>query len=173
MELTAERLRELLSYDSESGIWTWLKPNRGSVKAGSIAGSTNTKGYRQIEIDGGRYASNKLAFLFMKGEWPPLDMDLDHKDRNPGNDAWQNLRLATRQQHAANRKTFSNNASGFKGVTRQRRGFYKWQARITVNGKTKCLGTFGPSDAYAAYVKAAKEIFGEYAYVESEMKIAA
>jgi hypothetical protein len=40
MSLTAERLREALSYDPDTGVWTWLLPTGRRVRAGSRAGRT-------------------------------------------------------------------------------------------------------------------------------------
>ena len=53
--LTAERVRELLEYDPETGIITRrvLAGSRGLV--GAIAGATMKNGYRNIGIDGTRY----------------------------------------------------------------------------------------------------------------------
>jgi hypothetical protein len=48
MELTAERLRELLDYDPETGVFRW-KMNR---RRGKVAGTLRPDGYRQIGIDG-------------------------------------------------------------------------------------------------------------------------
>ena len=37
-KLAAERLHELLDYDPDTGVFTWLE-KRGRVKAGDIAGT--------------------------------------------------------------------------------------------------------------------------------------
>jgi hypothetical protein len=159
--LTADRLREVLHYEPESGVWTWIKPNSNSIKAGSIAGTIHPKtGYRQIRIDRKSYQSIRLAHLWMTGEWSLHDMD--HIDRCRTNDKWSNIRPATRSQNTANRGIQSNNTSGFKGVSWNKRS-RKWEARIRQNGKYKFLGNFdNPSDASAAYVAAGRETFGEF-----------
>ncbi len=39
-----------------------------------------------------------------------------------------------------------------------------WRAQIKVNYEAKCLGHFhDPAEAHAAYMKAAREYFGEFA----------
>jgi hypothetical protein len=82
--LTAARLREVLSYDPETGIWTWLKPKAQQVKPGSVAGTMHRTGYRLITIDYKQYRSSRLAHFYMLGEWPCGEMD--HKDHNRSND---------------------------------------------------------------------------------------
>jgi HNH endonuclease len=99
-ELTAERLRELLSYDPTTGQWTWLVTRGSTAPAGSIAGTIYSNGYRYITIDYRRYFSSRLAFLYMTGEWP--QHEVDHIDRCSSNDKWDNLRPATRSENNAN-----------------------------------------------------------------------
>jgi AP2 domain len=73
-----------------------------------------------------------------------------------------NLRLATRSQNKANTARYSNNSTGFKGVERTPYGRFK--ASIRKDRKPYYLGTFGdPREAHAAYDRAAREMFGEFA----------
>ena len=64
MELTAERVRELLDYDPDTGIFVWRK-NRSNVRAGSEAGTVKPEGnncvYRIIQIDGRLLRAHRLA----------------------------------------------------------------------------------------------------------------
>lgn len=89
---------------------------------------------------------------------------VDHKDGNGLNNQRHNLRLATDQQSAANRrKLHHNTTSRYKGVVwdAQRQA---WRARIMVNRKLRHLGRFrSEEEAARAYDQAAREIFGEYA----------
>lgn len=76
-----------------------------------------------------------------------------------------NLRLATYQGNAANRKRSNRNKSGYKGITRNRYGTYN--ARIILNGHFTHLGTFPTAiEAHEAYKKAATKHFGEFARFE-------
>ena len=158
--ITAERLRELLHYDPETGEWTWARPQKAShMKPGDRAGSFFVQGYRGIMIDGRRYKEHRLAFLYMTDDWPPGS--IDHINLDKADNRWSNLRVATRSQNRANQPADKTNKLKLKGVCRLRRAFL---AQITVNGKKTCLGLFDcPAAAHFAYVVAADKAHGEYA----------
>lgn len=158
--LTAERLRALLSYDQETGVFTRLVSLRG-VNAGDIAGTLHkTSGYVYIGVDAKSYRAHRLAWLYMTGEWP---VEVDHKDRNRSNNRWRNLREATRSQNNANGKTRVDNSSGHKGINWVAR-VTRWRAYVTLNSKQHHLGYFlHKEDAITARVAAQKSTFGEFA----------
>lgn len=169
--LTASRLREALVYDPETGLFSW-RPKPGKTKherawntryAGSEAGATNAVGYRQVQIDGRIYLAHRLAWLYMTGEWPTDD--IDHQDRVRTNNQWSNLRAATRTQNNGNAALRRDNTSGVKGVY-WHQGKGKWHARIKCSGIDLSLGYHSSlRAAAAAYAKAAKDMFGEFAFV--------
>lgn len=94
--LGQERLKQLLHYDPLTGIWTWRVDRgfaaRANVRAGDVAGTPNDNGYRVIGVEGGVYRASHLAVLYMTGELP--GEEVDHKDCDPTNDRWLNLREA-------------------------------------------------------------------------------
>lgn len=159
-ELTLEKLCSILRYDPQTGNWTWLIQKNNRFKAGSRAGS-NAGRYWVIKIDGETFTAHHLAFFYMTGRWPQEEMD--HKDTDTFNNAWSNLREATRSQNCANRRLHKNNTSGYKGVIwHKQRG--RWAAQIRISGTTKHLGFFDtPELASEAYAAAAIETFGEFA----------
>lgn len=90
---------------------------------------------------------------------------IDHKDRNGLNNQRNNLRIATNTQNRANCKSSRNTSSKFRGVFWEKYA-KKWRAHIRNEGIRKNLGLFEiESDAAVAYNKAAKLIFGEFAYL--------
>ena len=157
--LTAERLREVLRYEPETGLWLWVV-SRGGTKIGAVAGTPHD-GYVRIKIDGCLYLAHRLAWFWMTGEWP--EFEVDHEDLDRANNRWKNLRHATDSQNRANTKAFSNNKSGFKGVSWHAR-IGKWMVSISVNRKKTHLGYFDcPAAGSFAYQIEADKAFGEFA----------
>jgi len=158
--LTQERLREMLSYDPETGVFRWLVA-RGGQYAGVVAGSNAHHGYQIILIFGKRYYAHRLAWLWMTGEWPKQDMD--HIDGNPANNRWSNLRSVTTSQNSANRRKSRNNRSGYKGVWKHSQTG-KYYVNIKFEGEDYRDGPFDTAEeAHQVYVDLAKEIHGEFA----------
>jgi hypothetical protein len=152
--ITAMRL--ILSYNPETGEWIRLT-SKGMAKAGERAGRVAGGGYLQIGVAGRRYMAQRLAFLWMTGNWP--EGDVDHANGIKLDNRWSNLRQCTRSLNVANSPRRSDNLSGYKGV-RLHQGSRKWQARINQIS----LGIFDtPEEAYAAYCAAAHAAFGEFA----------
>ncbi len=111
--ITALELRERLQYDPITGRWIWLWTPRKGFE-GKPAGSIDAKGYWCIKIDGKSYKASRLAYLYMTGEWPPEEMD--HINRTTWDDAWTNLRPATRTENNQNRVKIGE--SGHAGIYR-------------------------------------------------------
>jgi len=107
------------------------------------------------------YAVSKFGLMHKFLICPPEGADIDHKDRNTLNNRRSNLRICTRTQNNMNRPKQKNNSTGFKGVTVNQCG--NFLARITINKKIVCLGTYKtPEEASQAYIKAAKKLQGDF-----------
>lgn len=145
--LTQARLKELLSYDPDTGVFTH-HISRAGVTKGSIAGTTHHLGYRAICIAGKGYAEHRLAWLYTYGIWP--EADLDHINRIRHDNRLCNLREATRAQNCQNQPIRRSNKSGVTGVYLH--GITgKWAASINIARKQKHLGLFDAlEDAIAA-----------------------
>jgi len=132
-----------------------------SVKAGDVAGRGSGGGYRQISVDNRLYLAHRLAWLYMTGEWP--EVQIDHVNMDRADNRFVNLRQATRSENKGNMRAQANNASGLKGVYWHKRAG-KWCAQINTNGTRRHLGCFdSPEAAHAAYIASAKKHFGEFA----------
>jgi len=61
--ISFDRLHELLSYDQNTGIFTWLIPTGRRVKVGDIAGHIDNDSYCRIKIEGHLYLAHRLAWV--------------------------------------------------------------------------------------------------------------
>ena len=163
ISLTGNRLKELVSYCEETGIFVW-KETRGKAIKGQSAGYLDKKtGYIQIGLDKTLYLAHRLAWLYVYGHFP--SGAIDHKNRIGSDNRIANLRIANDSQNGANKPIARDNKSGFKGVS-WHRGGRKWQASIKVNKKSIGLGLYeNPEDAHKAYCAAAEKHFGEFARI--------
>lgn len=157
--LTAKIIRNLLNYDPKTGIFTWRVRSSNRLRAGDKAGSIGKFRYARICIDHRSFSAHRLAWLHYHGEWPKGH--LDHINGNCADNRIENLRLATSSQNSWNMKAMKNNATGMKGITRDRG---KWKAHICCHYKRYNLGLFNtPEEAHQAYIKAAKKLHKEFA----------
>lgn len=155
-KVTQEQLKKVIHYEPDTGIFTWIEGLRKGFEAG------NLDIYRVIWIAGQRYHASKLAWLYMAGEFP--ECIIDHKNTIKADDSWANLRKATLAQNNHNRASYS--LLGAKGVSRSGNRF---KVEINVEGRSLYLGHYETVElASAAYEQAAKEHYGEFAYVSSK-----
>lgn len=164
LPLTADRLRELLSYDPETGEFTRLVSVAPRALAGQKSGDLDSKGYIRLRVDGKRYLGHRLAWFYMTGEWPPEQ--IDHRNGSRTDNRFTNLRLATAAQNLWNSTGWKASQVAFKGVTRSHSGGFR--ARIRSDGKERQIGVYPtPEEAKAAYDAVASALHGEFAKVAS------
>jgi len=160
------RLKECLLYDEMTGRFAWKK-RISNVKAGAIAGSLSPGGYWVIRLDNLLFMAHRLAWVYVHGVMPPAE--IDHINGVRTDNRLANLRLATRAENGRNGRA-RKSKSGLKGaiLDKGRLGRLRrpWVARITQNGKLLHLGYFATAEeAHAAYMKAARELYGEFARI--------
>lgn len=86
---------------------------------------------------------------------------VDHINHNGLDNRKANLRVCTKKQNLANRTSSKNSTSKYLGVSMHRK---RWKAQISVNGRTRWLGTFKTQEEAAlCYNDAARLIHGEFA----------
>ena len=158
--ITLEELRHIMSYDTDSGIFTWTNPTSNRVKAGSQALCKDAYGYVVIRLKGRLYKAHRLAWFYVYGHMPTEDIDHINGIRDDNRIA--NLRVATSQENNRNKKIQKNNTTGFIGVS-YKPDVGKYRATITVNKTTIHIGYYStPEEASKAYQIKAAELFGEY-----------
>lgn len=149
----AQKARGLLDYSIISGHLTWVKaPSPWHQRlVGKRAGFVNSEGYRSVSIGKSLHLEHRLIWLIVTGGLP-ID-EIDHIDGDRTNNAWMNLREATRSANQQNlRRANIDSKSGLLGVVQSGR---RWRAGIKVNGTYIHLGTHDtPSEASAAYMNA-------------------
>ena len=152
--LTAQRLRELLHYNPETGAFRWHNPH-GKAQRKPFAGSRDSSGYTKIGIAGQDYRAHRLAWLYVHGDWPRGQ--LDHIDGNPSNNALNNLRDVSQYVNQQNQRgAHADSKHGLMGVTKRPTG---WMARINTGGVHRYLGIFPSQEsAHAAYLAAKRAV---------------
>ena len=158
--LTAERARELLDYDPDTGVLTWKVGRRGPARAGAVSGYLGGNGYLRTRVDGRMYRNHRVAWLIATGSWPADQIDHINGDRTDNRLA--NLREATARQNAHNTGLPVNNTSGFKGVHwHNHKG--KWRAQVSHDGRLIYIGYFDtPEQASVAYEFYCEQTRGEF-----------
>ena len=158
-DLTAQRLRELLQYDPETGVFTWRVSRGRTAKAGGVAGA-DTHGYVVIMIDGKGYGAHRLAWLYVHGVWPTGH--IDHVYGDTSDNRIKVLRDVTQSVNSQNQRSAkrNNKSSGLLGAYWHNIS-NKWMSHISFGGKKRHLGMFATAqEAHEAYM-AAKRQFHE------------
>lgn len=157
--LTAERARQVIAYDPETGILTRIS---GSSRAGRFigkpVGSVRKDGYLEFSIDGKTYLAHRVAWLLAHGDWPTL---LDHRNRDRADNRLANLRLASEHENGINHGISASNTSGVTGVfwDRTKR---RWKSYIRAYGVSQHGSHKTFEEAVAARRAAETEQLGEW-----------
>jgi len=122
-------------------------------------------GYAEVSRYMGNYKTVK-TLMHQAIMWVSPGFQIDHINRDKLDNRKRNLRVATAQQNSWNHSIRSDNRSGAKGVSWDK-GREKWRADIYITrGQPKLLGRFdSKTEAIEIYNEAAKEAFGEFAYL--------
>lgn len=159
MSLSQDRLKALLRYEPESGLFIRISghPYRPDFGPGSVAGSVNNHGYIAISVDGRTYSGHRLAVPWMTGAWPT--QQVDHMNGNRSDNKWKNLREVSASMNRQNQRNAKRNSkSGLLGVSWSEAS-KKFQASIYVNGRLMHLGMFGSDvEAHEAYLSKKREL---------------
>ena len=156
--MSPETLRELLSYDPETGVLTWK--SRSSVQwntrfAGRPALACPDKdGYLKGSVLGKYVKAHRVAWAIHYGQWPEI---VDHINGNIADNRIANLRSVNERDSHRNLPKYRKNRSGIIGVMPDGN---RWRAYMTIDGRAKTLGRFDSIDEAAAARKEAETTFG-------------
>jgi hypothetical protein len=160
MSLTVEYLRSILDYNRLTGEFRWKIKRKGTNGRGQIAGKGRKDRYWLICIDGRKYLAHRLAWFYVHGVWPALE--IDHINGDPGDNRLINLREVNYSQQKANVLP-KPNATGYRGIERRPSG--RFSVRLNWENKRIYLGMFDcPKEASQAYEAKVKELKGEFAF---------
>ena len=147
--ITQKELKELLEYDENTGVFTWLCDSGSKKVKNKIAGNINNKQYVVIKINRKNYKAHRLAWLYINGEWPKNQ--IDHINGIRDDNRIINLRNVTKRENQQNRK--EHRKGNLVGATFNKTA-NKWQSQIQINGKQKFLGLYNTElEAHEAYLK--------------------
>ena len=120
---------------------------------------TGSNIYAQMQVGKKKYSLHR----FILGLTDPQVL-VDHINGDSLDNRRENLRACTAAENTRNRAPLRKNATGFKGVSRTASG--KFLAEIKKHKKRYRLGRFKTAgEAARAYDAKAKELFGEFAYL--------
>lgn len=147
--LTQSELKRIWSYDPNTGLLTRLVKSAKRTKVGDVANCLDNNGYIVINFNYHFFRVHRLAFLYMLGKFPKNQVD--HINGIPSDNRWCNLRDVTQKINKQNlHAPKKNNSSGYLGVSKSGK---KWVATISIDSKTKYIGTFDcKKQAHNAYL---------------------
>lgn len=159
--LTLAELKDYLSYNKDTGDFTWKVSRAGKAKVGVVAGHKQVGGYCQIKLKGKLYKAHRLVWFYSYGEWP--ESFIDHVDGDTLNNKVENLREATSRENGLNRIPKKRGSSEYLGVCWHNQA-KKWLVRGKLPNKRIHLGLFmEEKQAAEAYNTFAKEHYGNFA----------
>lgn len=94
-DVTAERLRELLDYNPDTGIIRWRVTIGSRAKAGDITGTRTAQGRLTIRVDGHGMFAHQIAWIVTNGALP--DGVLKHLNGDTTDNRIANLVAVTRK----------------------------------------------------------------------------
>lgn len=153
-DITVDYLKQILNYNPDTGVFTWIKRTTRADLLGKKAGSPHSSGYISITIHNKKRLAHRLAWLYMTGTWPTNH--IDHIDGDKTNNAFKNLRDVTRSENLHNvYKPKKNNKINLLGVSAHQG---KWRMQIMIESNINRISGFKtPEEAHQAYLDAKKK----------------
>jgi len=155
--ITQEMVRGRIDYNPETGAMVW----RNGICAGKeVCPTPLPTGYRRMQLKGQWFGAHRVAWLYVYGYWPQIDLDHINGDRADNRIA--NLRECTTAENQHNRPIHPRNTTGVPGVTWQPHR-KRFQASIRINGRMKHLGRFKTVEEAGEAYRKAKALYHPFA----------
>ena len=155
--ITQYELKNLVSYNPETGIFTRLVSTSSNANVGNIAGYISGNGYKYFSIKNKEVLAHRMAWIYVYGE---LNGQIDHINRDRSDNRICNLRVINQSENNRNMPIKSHNTTGYPGVS-FRKDTGKYRSTIHHNGKSKSLGCFETAyQAFEAYKTFHNENYG-------------
>ena len=165
--LALQQVSSELNYDPDVGTLVWKDGQQNRVRrnkrriTGMTAGRKRKDGYIQFWLYGQPYLAHRVVWLLMTGAWPVLH--IDHVNGVRDDNRWINIRQASGSENMCNARLRSNNTSGQKGVSWDRRT-RSWSVLIQLNGVNRRVGRYKTfEEACAARATSAERLHGDFA----------
>jgi hypothetical protein len=162
--LTQEMVCAMFDYREDGNLVRRYATMGNGNYAGRVIGTkpkgTRSSRYSTTKINGNHWCVHKLIYLHQHGVVPD---QLDHINMDSSDNRIENLRVATSSENACNRKLFSSNTSGCKGVSWHKRQA-RWFAYVDVGNKRKSIGYFDDIESANLAATKARDLYhGLYA----------
>ena len=161
-QISISALRELLHYDSETGVLRWRmrgvkwfsdgkRPASLKCKAwnarfsGNPAFTASSGDHKDLRgsILGKNYVAHRVAWAIYYGAWP--EGEIDHINGDPSDNRIVNLRDVSHAENTRNVRRRITNTSGHVGVYWDKK-VQKWRSQGTFNSEYYFLGHYCSKD---------------------------
>lgn len=89
-DLTQKRLREMMDYDPDTGLFRWREAGRGQIVGAIVPSKINADYHRVIYVNGLTYAAHRLAWLWYYGT--PMPKRIKHINGDTEDNRIDNLK---------------------------------------------------------------------------------
>lgn len=161
-QISLARLKEVLSYDPESGSISWRTPGTGRR---AEVGYKKPDGRKRVAIDGKRFVLARLCWFYVHGQWP--SGHVDHINGNPSDDRISNLRDVPAAVNNQNRRRHHRDSkTRLMGVVKTTSGTFN----VSMSFRGRTLSVYGfrsEKDAHEAYAELKRRIHDGFVEVQS------
>ena len=156
MTIPIETLRELFTYDAETGVLAWRISRSNTIRVGQVvANPSATTGYLRVSVNKKMLAAHRVAWALHYGQWP--EGVIDHINHNRADNRIANLRDVPRLLNNLHRSGPQKNKGDLPLGVYLHKGRGKYYSQIQHNGHNRWLGYFPTAEAASEAHTAAKQ----------------